>query len=75
MLSSESVEEATAARLLDVLEPITVTPASPGEGKHLRPPELLHSVLSIAGLTQLSESALVREVVKNALGRLPSLDE
>jgi hypothetical protein len=41
----------------------------------LRQAELRQSVLLIAGLNHLSETALVRDVVQNALGQLPELDE
>ena len=41
----------------------------------LRRAELRHSVLAIAELNPVSEAAMVRAVVKNALGRLPELEE
>jgi len=37
--------------------------------------ELRHSVLDIAGLNHVTETAMVRTVVKNALGRLPEFEE
>lgn len=41
----------------------------------MRRAELRHSVLAIAELNHVSETAMVRAVVKNALGRLPELEE
>ena len=41
----------------------------------LRRAELRQSVLAITELNHVSETAMVRAVVKNALGRLPELDE
>lgn len=41
----------------------------------LRPVELCHSVLAIAGLNHVTETAMVRAVVKNALGKLPEFEE
>ncbi len=40
------------------------------EDDRLRRAELLHSVLAIAGLDHESESAMARQAVKNALGKL-----
>jgi len=37
--------------------------------------ELSHSVLAIAGLNHVTETAMVRAVVKNALGKLPEFEE
>ncbi|MCP4263685.1 MAG: hypothetical protein GY774_40180 [Planctomycetes bacterium] len=41
----------------------------------LRRAELRQSVLAIAELNHVSETAIVRAVVKNAIGRLPELEE
>lgn len=43
--------------------------------EQLRQAELRQSVLLIAELNHLSETALVRAVVSNALGKLPDMDE
>jgi hypothetical protein len=40
----------------------------------LRRAELRHSVLAIADLNHVTETALVRAVVKNALGKLPDFE-
>lgn len=37
--------------------------------------ELRHSVLAIAELNHVAETALVRAAVKNALGKLPEFEE
>ncbi len=41
----------------------------------LRRAELRNSVLAIAGLNHVTETAMVRAVVKNALGKLPEFEE
>jgi hypothetical protein len=41
----------------------------------LRRAELRHSVLAIAGLDHVTETAMVRAAVKNVLGKLPEFEE
>lgn len=41
----------------------------------LRRAELRHSVLAIAGLNHVTETVMVRAVVKNALGKLPEFED
>lgn len=63
--------EQALARLPEVpFEPETADADDP-----LRRAELLDSILRIAGMDHASESALVRQAVQNALGKLYSAEE
>jgi hypothetical protein len=60
---------------LDSLPKLVFEPERTDQESDLRRAELLQSVLAIAGMNHVSESQLVRAVVKNALGRVPEIGE
>ena len=65
----------TPADALDTLPRLAFEPASRGTGdEEFRRAELLQSVLAIARVDHLSESELVREAAKAALGKLPEIE-
>lgn len=65
----------TPAESLDSLKKLEYKPEQAKEESDLRRAELLQSVLLIAGVDHVSESKLVREAVRNALGRVPEIGE
>ena len=61
----------TPAESLDSLPKLPFEPERPEEQSEFRRAELLQSVLAIARMDHVTESRLVRDVVRNALGRDP----
>lgn len=59
------------ARLQEI--PLNIADSDSDDG--LRRAELRHSVLAIAELNHVTETAMVRAVVINALGKLPDFEE
>ena len=58
---------------LELLTPLTLDNPTEESGDLFRRADLRQSILNIADLNHVTESALVREVIKNALGELPGL--
>jgi len=65
----------TPEESLASLPQIKFEPGSPGEESGFRRAELLQSVLLIAGMDHATEAQFVRDVVRNALGRVPEIGE
>jgi hypothetical protein len=65
----------TPSECLDRLPEPSLESAEEDARDDLRRAELRRSVLAIAELNHVSETAMVRSAVSNALGRLPRLDE
>lgn len=65
----------TPAESLDSLPQLGFDPAAAGEEPGLRRAELLQSVLMIARMDHVAESQLVRDAIRNALGRVPQVEE
>jgi hypothetical protein len=65
----------TPAEALESLRPVDFQPGESGDERDFGRAELLQSVLPITRLDQVAESKLVRQVVKNALGRIPDIAE
>lgn len=65
----------TPAESLDSLPKLVFDPQAAGDDQEFRRAELLQSVLAIARVDHVAESALVREVVKNALGHVPEIED
>jgi hypothetical protein len=65
----------TPKECIELLPEIPFDVSERGADDILRQAELRQSVLLIAELNHLSETALVRNVVQNALGKLPEMDE
>jgi hypothetical protein len=63
----------TPLESLDSLPKIEFEPERSEEESDFRRAELLQSVLAIAQLDHVSESQLVRDAVRNALGRIPEI--
>lgn len=73
-MSKEQHKEATTpADSLDSLPKLLFEPGKEDEETDIRRAELLQSVLVIARIDHVAESQLVREAVKNALGRIPDI--
>jgi hypothetical protein len=68
-------EAITPAESLDSLPKLVFEPEREDQESDFRRAELLQSALLIAGVDHVAESQLVREVVKNALGRVPEIEE
>ncbi len=76
MAKSKMREAAITPRdSLDSLPKLVFEPDLAEEESDLRRAELLQSVLAIAGMDHVSESKLVRDAVRNALGRVPESRE
>lgn len=65
----------TPSECLDRLPEPSLETSEDESGDELRRAELRRSVLAIAGLNHVSETAMVRNAVSNALGRVPGLDD
>ena len=65
----------TPLESLDSLPKIEFEPERSEEESDLRRAELMQSVLAIARMDHVNESQLVREAVRNALGRVPEIGE
>jgi hypothetical protein len=65
----------TPSEALESLPRIEFDPGDVSEDHELGRAELLQSVLSIAQVDHVTESQLVRDVVRNALGKLPEIEE
>ncbi|MGA3371741.1 MAG: hypothetical protein ABSC48_08280 [Terracidiphilus sp.] len=65
----------TPSEALESLPRIEFNPGDVSEDRELGRAELLQSVLAIAQIDHVAESKLVREVVRNALGKLPEIEE
>lgn len=59
---------------LDRLAAITLEPPTEDAQTFLHSAELRNSILSVAGLNPVNETTLVHTAVKNALGKLPSIE-
>lgn len=68
-------EAITPAESLDSLPKLVFEPNRVDKESEFRRAELLQSALLIAGIDHVGESQLVREVVKNALGRVPEIED
>lgn len=75
MKNQDKTEPITPLESLASLPPVEFTPGKEGDEGQLAQAELLQSVLPIARLDHVAESRLVRDVVKNALGRVPEIGE
>jgi len=65
----------TPSECLALLPEIPLDRSTEDSDDDLHRAELRHSVTAIAELNHVSETAMVRAAVKNALGRLPELEE
>ncbi len=65
----------TSAECLARLPELPLDFSAKDQKDDFRQAELRHSVLAIAGLNHVAETAMVRAVVKNALGKLPEFEE
>jgi hypothetical protein len=65
----------TPRKSIESLPAVEFSPDSAKEERELAQAELLQSVLRVAGLDHVTESKLVRDVVKTALGRVPAIGE
>jgi hypothetical protein len=70
-----NVPAITPSEALESLPRIEFNPGDVSEDRELGRAELLQSVLAIAQIDHVAESQLVREVVRNALGKLPEIEE
>jgi hypothetical protein len=76
MASSEKQELITPQECIARLPEIPLEKAErEADDDLLRRTELRQAILDIAGLNHVNESSLVRNVVKNALGKLPDIEE
>lgn len=65
----------TPSESLDSLPKLVFDPGAADGEQEFRQAELLQSVLAIARVNHVSESELVRGVVKTALGKVPTIEE
>jgi len=65
----------TATELLSRLPEIPFDASQIRDEEGWQKVELLHSVLAITSLNHESEAAMVKQVVRNALGKVPDLEE
>ncbi len=65
----------TPSEALGKLPKIEFDPGQSAEDRELGRAELLQSVLAIAQLDHVTESQVVRGAVKNALGKIPEIEE
>ena len=64
----------TPAEALESLPELEFEPTKVGEEPQLGRIEFLQSVLAIAKMDHVNESAIVRDAVRNALGRVPDVE-
>ena len=75
MTAKSGTPDFSPAQALDALPRLDFEPPSRGGGEEeFRRAELLQSVLAIARVNHLSESELVREVTRTALGKVPKIE-
>jgi len=76
-MSDETRQKAaiTPSVALESLPKIEFDPGQSAEDRELGRAELLQSVLAIAAMDHVAESKLVREVVRNTLGKVPEIGE
>lgn len=74
MTAKSDTPDFTLSQALDALPRLAFEPASTGGEEEFRRAELLQSVLAIARVDHLSESELVREVTRTALGKVPEIE-
>jgi hypothetical protein len=72
-MPKEQAEAITPAESLSSLPKLVFEPEKTEEESEFRRAELLQSVLTIARIDHIAESQLVREAVKNALGKVPDI--
>jgi hypothetical protein len=65
----------TPAAALETLPRIEFDPGQASEDRELGRAELLQSVLAIAQVDHVAESQIVRDAVRNALGKVPEIGE
>ncbi len=75
MKNKDEEKPITPSESLASLPLVEFTPPKEGEDSDLAQAELLQSILPIARLDHVSESRLVRDAVKAALGRVPGIGE
>ena len=75
MTADYNRETITPQECIARLKEIPLESAERGADDDLRRTELRQAILDIADLNHVNESALVRSVVKNALGKLPEIEE
>ncbi|HEX8070624.1 MAG TPA: hypothetical protein VF546_11780 [Pyrinomonadaceae bacterium] len=75
MSKDEQAAAMTPAECVALLPEIPLAADEGAADEELRRGELRHAILDIAELNHVNESRLVREVVKNALGKLPDIEE
>ena len=75
MKDQDKTKPITPSESLASLPPVEFAPGKEGEDRELGQAELLTSVLRIARLDHVSESRMVRDVVKAALSRVPEIGE
>ena len=73
--SHESEFAITPDQCVAALPDIAFDPGSEENDDGLRRAELQQSLLAIADLNHVNETALVKSVVEHALGRLPEFEE
>ena len=65
----------TPTECLAGLSELPFDPSLEDRADPLRRAQMRNSILAIAELNHVSETALVRAVVKNALGKIPEIDQ
>jgi hypothetical protein len=76
-MANENRQQAaiTPAQSLETLGKLPYEPERTDEESEIRRAELMQSVLTITRIDQVAESQLVRDAVRNALGRIPDSGE